>query len=419
MAELDQAVGRVLGLKFAIGLFEHPYGDAQRAMELVNLESSKSLAREAAQKSIVLLKNKDGLLPLTRDKYKTIAVIGPNGNDTRLGSYSGEPLYRVSIVEGIKKKLGDDSRVLFAQGCKIVTNQPDSSMAAWGRAGTPRYPTDAENQAGIAEAVNTAKQADLIVLVLGETEMISRESWGADHPGDRATLDLPGGQNDLAKAMFDLGKPLVVYLMNGRPLAIPHIVDKAGAVLEGWYMGQETGNAAADALFGDVNPSGKLTITVPRATGQVPLYYNAKPGARLFKYVDETTQPLFPFGFGLSYATFTYSEPIVSSATMSRDGSVTVSTTVTNSGSVAGDEIVQLYIHQKVSSVTRPVKELKGFQRISLSPGQSRTVTFTVSRDSLAFHDIQMNYTVEPGEFELMVGPSSADLKKVTLRVVE
>jgi beta-glucosidase len=381
------------------------------------LDSSKNLAREAAQKSIVLLTNPHHILPLTKNKYKTIALIGPNANQARLGSYSGEPLYQVSILAGIHNKLGSDVQVLYAQGCQINTNLPASSLQAWQRGADPIFPSDQQNRAAIADAITVAKQADLILLVLGENEMMSREAWAINHPGDRSTLDLPGAQDDLADAMFALGKPVVVYLMNGRPLAVPHIAEKADALLEGWYMGQETGNAAADILFGDVNPSGKLTITIPRATGQVPDYYDAKPSARLYNYVDLSRQPLFPFGYGQSYTTFTYSAPTLSAASMAKDGQVTVSAAVTNTGSVAGDEIVQFFIHQKISSVTRPVKELKGFQRISLAPGKSRSVQFLVTPETLAFHDIHMNLTVEPGDFELMIGPSSAESKTITLSV--
>jgi beta-glucosidase len=414
---IDQAVRRVLRLKFSLGLFENPYGDAGKADALVHLDSTKALAREAAQKSIVLLTNRNHLLPLPKDKYHTIAVIGPNADQARLGSYSGDPLYKVSILQGLQNKLGASAKILYAQGCQITTNLPDSSMTAWNEAVAPRFPTDAQNQAAIAQAVQTAQQADLIVLVLGENEMLSREAWSAKHLGDRDSLDLVGAQNALADAIFALGKPVVVYLMNGRPLAVPNLAEKADALIEGWYMGQETGNAAADILFGDANPSGKLTITIPRATGQVPDYYDYKPSAKLFNYVDDSNKPLFPFGFGLSYTTFAYSAPRLASPTIPRDGSTTVTVEVTNTGSVPGDEIVECYIHHVVSSVTRPVKELKGFQRISLAPGQSQSVTFTIDHDTLAFHDLQMNDTVEPGAVAIMTGPSSDDLQSVTLRV--
>lgn len=419
MEKIDAAAGRVLRLKFAMGLFEHPYGDSARAIELANLDSSKTLAREAAAKSIVLLKNSNNILPLSKDRYKTIAVIGPNANQARLGSYSGEPLYKVTLLDGIKKKIGESAKVVYAQGCDISENVPDSSLQAWQRGQNPRFPAPDQTRASIAEAVNIAKDSDLILLVLGENEMISRESWAGNHLGDRSSLELAGGQSEFATAMLALGKPVVVYLMNGRPIAMPEIVEKADAVIEGWYMGQETGNAAADVLFGDVNPSGKLTISIPRATGQVPIYYNHKPGAAIYNYVDESNQPLFPFGFGLSYTSFEYSEPTLSSASMQKDGQATLTTTVTNTGGVAGDEIVQFYIHQRIGSVTHPVKELRGFKRVSLAPGASVKVEFTIGHDTLAAHDINLNYTVEASDYDLMVGPSSATAKRVVLHVTE
>jgi beta-glucosidase len=414
---IDSAVRRVLALKFAMGLFENPYGDAEKAVALANLESSKALGRKAAQESIVLLKNANDVLPLTSQKYHTIAVIGPNAASARLGSYSGDPLYKISVLDGIKKRAGDAARVVWAEGCKIITNLPESSYQAWNRGIAPQYPAEEETRASIAEAVKVAKDADVIVLVLGENEVFSREAWAANHLGDRAELDLPGPQSQLADAIFALDKPVVVYLMNGRPLAIPNIIEKADAVLEGWYMGQETGSGAADIIFGDVNPSGKLTITVPRSVGQLPVYYDAKPGARIYNYVDETNKPLFPFGFGLSYTTFDYATPTLSAATIRKDGKASISTVVTNTGAVAGDEIVQFYIRQRVSSVTRPIKELRGFQRITLKPGESKTVVFGVTRDTLAFHDVNMNYTVEAADFDLMIGPNSAVTKRATLRV--
>jgi beta-glucosidase len=416
---IDESVARVLRLKFRLGLFENPYADAAAAKALINRDSTKALAREAAQKSIVLLKNQNGLLPFAPGKYKTIAVIGPHAADTRLGSYSGEPPYTVSILDGVKRAAGDSARVLYAKGCSITTNEGPSSMKAWLKVDRQQLPTAAQDEADIAEAVKTARQSDVIVLVLGENELICREAWTDEHFGDRASLDLFGRQNELAEAMFKLGKPVVVYLMNGRPLAIPHIVEKADAVLEGWYAGQETGNAAADILFGRVNPSGKLTITIPREVGQLPIYYDQKPSSRGFAYVDADNRPLFPFGYGLSYTTFNDSEPQLSATNMKTNGSVEVSTTVTNTGKVAGDEIVQLYIHQKTGSVTRPVRELKGFRRISLAPGESKTVCFAITPDMLAIYNMDLKRVVEPGEFELIVGPASNEGKTALLHVME
>jgi len=415
---LDAAVRKMLRAKFMLGLFENPYADARQADALVQRDSSKALALEAARRSIVLLKNANHLLPLDAGKYKTIAVIGPNANEARLGSYSGDPLYKVTVFEGIKARAGAATNVVYAQGCQIIRKLSPSSKDAWER-DKPEAPDAAASQAAIQAAVATAQTADVIILVLGEVEAIARESWGGYHPGDRASLELFGPQAQLAAALHQLGKPLVVYLMNGKPLAIPALVDQADAVVEGWYMGQETGHAAADVLFGAVNPAGKLTITFPRSTGQIPAYYNCKPGARIFPYVDEVNAPLFPFGFGLSYTTFSYAQPQLSTPTMSRTGWATVSVTVTNTGPVPGDEIVQLYIHDRVASVTRPIKELKGFRRITLAPGASREVTFEIVPDLLAFHDIWMERVVEPGDYEIMTGPSSAALKKAVLRITE
>ncbi len=414
---VDAAVARVLRLKFQLGLFEHAYADASRAEAVTRLDSSRQLALEAARRSIVLLKNKDDVLPLVKERYKTIAVIGPHSDDARLGSYSGDPWYRVSVLDGIKRKVGSSVRVLHAKGCSITTNESDSSRKAWEKVEHQAFPTTEQSEADIAEAVDVAKQAEAIVLVIGENELISREAWSQRHIGDRASLDLFGAQNELAERIFDLGKPVVVYLMNGRPLAIPDVVERADAVLEGWYMGQETGNAAADILFGDVNPSGKLTITIPRSVGQVPIYYDQKPSSRSFAYVDSKNTPLFPFGFGLSYTKFEYGEPQLAATSIKPDGQTVASVTVTNTGSRAGDEVVQLYVHDKVASVTRPVRELKGFKRVGLAPGASETVSFTITPDMLSLYNIDMKRVVEPGEFEIVLGPSSAFGKSVTLRV--
>lgn len=416
-AAIDSAVARVLRLKFQLGLFENPYADAAAAKAVVNKDSAKTLALEAAQESVVLLKNQNGVLPLSPGKYKTIAVIGPNAAATRLGSYSGEPPYTVSILDGIKRAAAG-ARILYAKGCSITTNEGSSSMNAWMKIDRQQFPPAEQDRRDIAQAIKTAAEADVIVLVLGENELICREAWSDEHFGDRASLDLFGRQNELAEAIFKLGKPVVVYLMNGRPLAIPQVVDKAAAVLEGWYAGQETGNAAADILFGRVNPSAKLTITIPREVGQLPIYYDHKPSSRGFAYVDADNHPLFPFGFGLSYTTFDYGEPRLSSAEMKTNGSVEVSATVTNTGKVAGDEIVQLYIHQTVASVTRPVRELRGFRRISLEPGESKSVRFTITPDMLALYDADLHHVVEPGQFEITVAPSSEGGKTVLLDVI-
>lgn len=413
--DVDTAVFQVLQLKFQLGLFENPYVDEVYAQKISNLESSKKKALQAAHESIVLLKNENNFLPLSKDKYKKIALIGPCAKDVFFGGYSGEPYYKVSLYDGIKNKIGDGTELLFAQGCRLTTNS-SISFYNW-KLDEIKFPTPEENKKLITEAVEIASKAEIIILAVGENEHLCREAWAKNHIGDNMSLDLFGQQNDLVKAMVALGKPVVVYLMNGRPLSFNYIKENVSAIIEGWYMGQETGNAAADIIFGDVNPSGKLTITFPKSAGQLPLYYNHKPSAQYHNYISDDVEPLYPFGFGLSYTTFTYSNLKLSSPNMPTDGTATISVTVTNSGSRDGNEIVQLYIHDKISSVTRPVKELKGFQRINLKKGESKTVSFVIDKSKLAFWDINMNYTVEPGDFDIMIGKSSEDIQVATLSV--
>ncbi len=278
-------------------------------------------------------------------------------------------------------------------------------------------PSHEENKKKIDSAVAVAQTADIIICAVGTNEQFGREAEAPKHYGDISSLDLPSDQDDLVRALVATGKPVVVYLVHGRPYSVNYIAEHANAVLDGWYMGEEAGNAAAAILFGDVNPGGKLTISIPRSVGQLPIYYNHKPGAQFLPYVTESNQPLYPFGFGLSYAAFKYSTPRLSTSTMRAVDSVVLTVDITNTGGRAGDEIVQLYVHQKVSSVVRPVKELKGFTRVHLAAGETRTVSFHVSGEQLAFWTRSMRYAVEPGAFDLLVGPSSADLQPVKLQV--
>jgi beta-glucosidase len=261
-----------------------------------------------------------------------------------------------------------------------------------------------------------AQGADAIVLVIGGSSATSREGWDKSHLGDRADIGLIAQQDELARAMFALGKPVVVILINGAPLSIPEVAEKANAVLEDWYPGQEGGTALADILFGDANPGGKLPVTIARSAGQLPLFYNQKPSAHR-GYLFASKEPLYPFGFGLSYTTFEIGPPHLSATAIKADQSVTVSVDVRNTGKTAGDEVVQLYLHDVVSSVTRPVKELKGFRRVTLAPGESTTVQFTLDREAFALWNEQMKRVVEPGTFEIMVGPNSVELKSATLEV--
>jgi beta-glucosidase len=268
--------------------------------------------------------------------------------------------------------------------------------------------------------VKVAKQADVIVLAIGGNEQTSREAWGLKHMGDRTSLDLVGRQDELVNAMLATGKPVIVFLFNGRPLSINNVAQNVPAIFECWYLGQECGRAVADVLFGDVNPGGKLPISIPRSVGHLPVFYNHKPSARRGFLWDDVS-PLFPFGFGLSYTTFKLKNVRLAKKKIARAGSTRVLLDVTNTGQRAGSEVVQMYIRDLVSSVTRPVKELKGFQKVWLQPGETRTVALDITPESLAFYDVNMNYVVEPGEFEVMVGNSSrdADLQKVVLTVTK
>lgn len=417
LADIDKAVSLVLELKLKLGLFENPYVDLNNAVRISKENRSKEMALRAAHESIVLLKN-EGLLPLPKNKYKKIAVIGPCAKDVFFGGYAGEPYYKVSLLEGIKNKVGKKSEVLFAQGCKLTTNAT-ISFFNW-KGDEIKFPTREENMKLIAEAVKVAKKAEIIILAIGENDHLCREAWAKNHIGDNMTLDLFGQQNKLVKEIVALGKPVVVYLMNGRPLSVNYISRNVPAIIEGWYMGQETGNAAADIIFGDVNPSGKLTITIPKSVGQLPMYYNFKPSAQINEYLSMDNKPLWHFGYGLSYTRFRQTNLRLEKNKIKKNGSAKVKVDITNTGKRAGDEIVQMYIRDKVSSVTRPLKELRGFRRVSLKPGETKTVTFEIKPDLLAFHDINMNYVVEPGEFEIMVGNSSRDedLQKLVLKVI-
>lgn len=409
-ATINQAVARNLRAKFLLGLFENPYVDVERAARVTNSSEHRALAAEAARRSITLLKNANNLLPLNRNSLKSIAVIGPNAAQVHLGGYSDNPGRGVSVLQGIKDKLGNSVKVVYAEGCKITKEGGD-----W-FADTAQLNDPADDQRLIAEAVAVAKTADVALLVLGGNEDTNKEGWADNHLGDRDSLELVGRQNDLVKAILETGKPTVVLLINSGPLSVNYIAENVPAILEGFYLGQETGVGVADVLFGDYNPSGKLTISFPRSVGQLPLYYNLKPTARR-GYLFANKEPLFPFGFGLSYTTFSYSNLKISPEKIGVGDKANVSVTVSNKGNVAGDEIVQLYIRDLVSSVTRPIKELKDFKRISLGPGESKTVEFVITPDKLSFLDLNMKNVVEPGWFDIMVGTSSVKFDTVKLEV--
>ncbi len=420
MAELDRAVARFLTMKFNAGLFENPWPDLTEAQRS-NTAEGVALARRAAERSLVLLKNDNSTLPLSLPvsgpdssgaDRPTIAVIGPNADVARLGGYYGEPRVAVSPLEGIRALVGNRANVIHAQGVEIV--QGDSDW--WDDPVVLGDP--AENRRRIAAAVEAARDADTIVLFIGDTEKTSREGWAESHLGDRTDLDLVGQQNELFSALRALGKPIVAVLVNGRPPSYPLIAAEADAVLETWYAGEQQGPAIADALFGRINPGGKLPVTVAREVGQLPVFYNYKPSARR-GYLFADVSPLYPFGYGLSYTTFDFGAPQLSASTIRGGEGVTVTVPVTNSGAMVGDEVVQVYLRDNVSTVTRPVKELVGFERITLQPGETRNVAITIRPDSFAFWNRDMQRVVEAGEFTIMVGPNSRDLTNVTLTVAE
>jgi beta-glucosidase len=400
-ANIDEAVRRVLRIKFRLGLFDKPYTDEAREktiMSRANLEA----AREVAARSMVLLKNDREVLPISKDIH-SIAVIGPLADDQQdmPGSWSGDGRTEdaVTLLAGIKQKVSPSTRITYAKGCEIEGGSSD----------------------GIDEAVRIARGADVAIVAVGESAGMTGEA------ASRASLDLPGRQLDLVKAIVATGKPTVVVLMNGRPLTINWLTENSTGILETWFAGIQAGNAIADVLFGDVNPGGKLPVTFPRAVGQVPFYYNHKNSGRppdpnnkyTSKYLDAPVTPLFPFGFGLSYTQFRISNLRVGASSIRPDGRITVTVDVENTGKRSGDEVVQLYIRRIAASVTRPVRELKGFERIMLKPGEKKRVEFALAPEHLGFYNRDMRFVVEPGEIKVFIGTNSVEGLEASFRVVQ
>ncbi|MGC9174127.1 glycoside hydrolase family 3 N-terminal domain-containing protein [Athalassotoga sp.] len=414
---INRSVKRVLNSKLKLGLFEKPFVNEKNVFAFFDTDANRAIALNAARESIVLLKN-DGILPLRN--LHSIAVVGPNAANGRnmLSDYSYPshieafvnnevpdviPTSRylkstegnvkiVSILDGIREKANEKIDVKYARGCDNLDPSKD----------------------GFEEAVRIARESDLVIAVVGDRSGLSLSATTGESR-DRSTLDLPGVQEELVEELYKTGKPLVVVLVNGRPFSIKWIADHANAILEAWLPGEEGGHAVADVLFGDYNPSGKLPVSFPRTVGQVPVYYSHKPtGGRSNwhgDYVEESTKPLFPFGFGLSYTKFEYSDLKIDPLIVNFEKSVNVSFKIKNTGKIAGDEVVQLYVNDKVASITRPVKELKGFAKVHLEAGEEKSVTFELPVDLLAFYDSKMNLVVEAGEFEIMVGSSSEDTR--------
>lgn len=415
---INAACRRILEAKYKLGLFEDPYRyvSEQRAIQTLLKKEYRDAARDMARKSMVLLKNDKNTLPLKSSG--SIALVGPLARNQRdlIGNWSGAGDYQkaISVEQGIKNNF-KNVQIKYAKGANVTDDkQLIDRLNAHG--GNLEMDTRSAEEM-IKEAVEVGKRSDVIVAIVGESQGMSGEA------ASRADISLPGRQLDLLKALKETGKPLVVVLMNGRPLTLPWEQDNADAILETWFAGTEAGNAIADILFGTYNPSGKLTATFPRHIGQVPLYYNHKTTGRPYggdvldkyksRYLDVPNEPLYPFGFGLSYTTFTYGEIQLSKAEITTQDQLTVTCTVTNSGSMAGEEVVQLYVRDLVGSVTRPVKELKGFQKISLLPGESKTVSFTLTANDLAFYRRDMTWGTEPGKFLIFVGTNSRDTKQV------
>ncbi len=419
LKHIDRSVSRVLRLKFELGLFDTPLPDRAEAHTVVHCESHRVLALEAARKAIVLLKNQDALLPLDESKIDRLAVIGPHARYLQFGGVS--PHSRgVSILEGLERRLDGAVEVVWSQGCALT--DADESL--------PYLPQRDENASPavvspelerdtIARAVETAKQADVAILCLGESSEITGEGFRPSKSGDRASLELIGQQNALLEAVAATGTPVVVVLVHGRTLIVDTVVERAGAVLDCWNLGEERGTAVAEALLGDINPGGRLPVTVPRSVGSLPCHYYRRPKGAQKGYALEPNSPLFPFGFGLSYTRFTYSNLRLSSPRLRMKRAVEVLIDVANTGERAGDDVVQLYVRDRVASVTRPAMELRGFKRVNLASGQSTTVAFVLTAPDLAFTGADMERTAELGELDIMVGPNAAELQSVLLTLVE
>jgi beta-glucosidase len=388
---LDESVRRVLRAKFMLGLFENPYADPETETAVILRDDHVAAARDAARKSMVLLKNDGALLPLS-DDISSIAVIGPLADNQAdlLGSWHarGRPEDVVTVLVGIRRRAAPTATITYARGSTITGSERD----------------------GFAEAVEVARKADVAIVVVGEHEGETGEA------ASRTAVDLPGVQRDLIEAVHGSGTPIVAVIMSGRPLAVPWLADNVPAILQTWHPGIQGGNALADVLWGEFNPSGKLTVSFPRTGGQIPIYYSRDNTGRprtdskfTSKYLDSPNTPLYPFGHGLSYTTFEYGDLVLSADTISQDGTISVSALMRNAGDVAGAEVVQLYIRDLVASVVRPVKELKGFTKVYLEPGERESVRFTLGPHDLGFYNQDMQWVVEPGVFQVWIGWSSEE----------
>lgn len=401
--DIDDAVRRILRVKFALGLFENPYRylDVQREKDLIMCEEHQEFARKLAAKSIVLLKNEGNILPVSKN-IKSIAVIGPladSKNDLNgCWAAQGNPDESTTLLEGLRKKF-TETKIEYAKGCEV----------------------EDPGKEGFEDALKIAKNAEVVILAIGESAGMIGEA------ASRSNINIPGVQQELVKEVLTLGKPVIVVLTNGRPLDISWLDKNAHAILETWFLGTRAGDAIADVLSGDYNPSGKLTVSFPRNLGQVPIFYSAKSTGRpntpddnyTSRYLDVSNSPLYPFGFGLSYTTFSYSDIKLSTNKMNRDGKLVVSLEIKNTGKYDGEEVIQLYVQDLVGSVTRPLKELKDFKKVELKAGETKQIEFELTAEKLKFYDINMNFTVEPGEFLVFVGTNSSENKSAKFEITK
>ncbi|AUG00779.1 beta-glucosidase BglX [Pseudomonas sp. 09C 129] len=428
--DLDNAVREVLAAKYDMGLFANPYlriGKAEQDPADTNAESRlhRSDARDVARRSLVLLKNANETLPLK--KAGKIALVGPLAKAPidMMGSWAaaGVPAQSVTLFDGMSRALGDQAQLIYARGSNITADKAVVDYLNFLNFDAPEVVDDPRPaQQLIDEAVKAAQQADVVVAAVGESRGMSHES------SSRTDLHIPASQRELIKALKATGKPLVLVLMNGRPLALLDENEQADAILETWFSGTEGGNAIADVLFGDYNPSGKLPITFPRSVGQIPTYYNhltigrpftpGKPGNYTSQYFDDTTGPLFPFGYGLSYTTFSLSDMALSSTTLNKSGKLDASVTLKNTGKRDGETVVQLYIQDVAGSMIRPIKELKNFQKVQLKAGEQKVIHFSISEDDLKFYNAQLKYAAEPGEFKVEIGLDSRDVKQQSFELL-
>lgn len=409
-AIVDRATRRILRAKFNLELFDHPYVDPDDAERIVANADHLATARRVGGEAITLLKNEGDLLPLDRAAVRTIALIGPHADYAERGNYSGVPSSTVTPLAALRERLGSGAQVLYAEGARL----PKSGQILTGPA---PLPADTTSQRLIREAVDVARQADIVVLALGATARMMHEAWPGNN-GDNMSLELRAMQNELVDAVRETGKPVVVLLFSGSPLSFGHIDQSVPTVAYCWYLGQESGNAVADVLLGDTNPSGRLPVSIPRSVGQLPVYYNYKPSARRQPYIYEESTPLYQFGYGLSYTTFRIDNVRLERSEIAATDSVRVFADVTNTGERDGTEVVQLYIRQDFTIPTRPVKELKDFRRISLAPGETSTVELLLTPAKLGHYDSEGRFVVEPGPIRVMVGSSSRDEDLTTVNLL-